>query len=63
MPLIHIFAGLNVCIQAITPMQVSSELASSMTRRIEAASVSTGLATTGNGTAPEASSTSEIPRD
>ena len=38
-PAIHIFAGENVCIQAMTPRQVSSPFASSITRRIESASV------------------------
>ena len=44
--MIHIFAGENVCIQAITPTQASSALASSIARRMAAASVSTGFATT-----------------
>ena len=46
-PVIHILAGENVCIQAITPMQESSALASSMMRRMASASVSTGFHTTG----------------
>src|SRR3954447_10501288 len=62
-PLIHIFAGLKVCIHATTPMQLSSALASSISRRMAPASVSTGLATTGNGTTAESSSTSDTDRD
>ncbi len=46
-PEIHILAGLKVCIQAMTPTHESSALASIMTRRIAAASVSTGLLTIG----------------
>src|SRR6185312_12504252 len=45
MPAIHIFAGENVCIQAINPMQSSSLLASSAMRRIASALVSTGFHT------------------
>jgi hypothetical protein len=44
-PVIHILAGENVCIQAITPRQAGSALASSITVRIAALSVSTGLLT------------------
>ena len=55
--MIHIFAGLKVCIQAITPTQASSDSASSSARRIAALSVSTGLATTRTGTSDEASRT------
>ena len=44
-PVIHILAGENVCIQAITPRQSGSALASSITRRMAAASVSTGFPT------------------
>ena len=44
-PWIHIFAGENVCIHAITPMQRSSRLASRQTRRIVAESISTGFHT------------------
>ena len=44
-PVIHILAGLNVCIQVITPTQLSSALASRMTRRMPAASVRTGKLT------------------
>ncbi len=36
-PVIHILAGENVCIQAITPRQAGSALAASMTCRIAAA--------------------------
>ena len=35
-PVIHIFAGENVCIQAITPTQSGSALASIMTWRMAA---------------------------
>ena len=62
-PVIHIFAGLNVCIQAMMPMHASSAFASSITRRIAPASVSTGLATTRAGTSAEAPSVSETWRD
>ena len=60
---IHIFAGENVCIHAMTPTTRSSEVASSMVRRIAAAVVSTGLATT-SATMPScAASASETRRD
>ena len=55
-PVIHIFAGENVCIQVITPMHASSAFASSAARRIAAASVSTGFHTIRTGTSPESSS-------
>ena len=54
--MIHIFAGLNVCIHAITPTHASSLSASSSARRIAAVSVSTGLLTTRTGTSADASS-------
>ena len=54
--MIHIFAGLKVCIHAITPTQASSDSASIRARRIAAVSVSTGLATTRTGTSAEESS-------
>ena len=41
-PEIHILAGEKVCIQAISPMQLSSLLASNIIRRIASAEVSTG---------------------
>ncbi len=44
-PVIHILAGENVCIQAITPMQSRSAFASSITWRIAPESVRTGLPT------------------
>ena len=53
-PVIHIFAGLNVCIHAITPTHASSAPASMRARRIASVSVSTGLATTRTGTSAEA---------
>ena len=54
-PVIHIFAGLNVCIHAMTPTQASSDSASISARRIAAVSVSTGLVTTRTGTSSELS--------
>src|SRR4051812_29652902 len=48
-PPIHILAGEKVCIQAITPVHESSALASSRTRRMAPASVSTGFHTTSYG--------------
>ena len=45
-PAIHILAGENVCIHAITPMTESSALASSAARRIASESVRTGFQTT-----------------
>ena len=50
-PAIHIFAGLNVCIQATTPITESSLLASSARRRMESESVSTGFHSTRTGRA------------
>ena len=44
-PAIHILAGLNVCIHAITPITGSSAFASSTVRRIASASVRTGFQT------------------
>jgi hypothetical protein len=55
-PAIHILAGENVCIHAITPRQVSSAVASRHTRRIAPASVSTGFHTTSQGISPAPSS-------
>jgi hypothetical protein len=40
---IHIFAGLKVCIHAITPTHESEEFASRASLRIAPASVRTGL--------------------
>jgi hypothetical protein len=48
-PDIHILAGEKVCIQAITPTQFSSALASTITRRIASGSVSTCCHCTGSG--------------
>ena len=59
-PVIHIFAGLNVCIHAITPTQRSSAVASSSARRIASASVSTGFVTTRTGRCGDASSAAAI---
>ena len=61
--MIHILAGLKVCIHAMTPTQSSSALASTRARRIASASVSTGLATTRTGTSADASSAPEISPD
>ena len=47
--MIHILAGLNVCIHAMTPITPSSEFASSAMRRIASLSVSTGFQTTVTG--------------
>jgi len=62
-PPIHIFAGLNVCIQAMTPTQASLALAAVITCRMAAASVSTGWATTATGMSLAAASASETWRD
>ena len=62
-PEIHILAGLNVCIQAITPMQASSALASIIVRRIASASLRTGLNTISNGMASDASRVRAISPD
>ena len=59
-PVIHIFAGLNVCIHAITPTHRSSAVASSSARRIASASVSTGFVTTRAGRCGEASRAAAI---
>ncbi len=48
-PDIHIFAGEKVCIHAIRPTQLSSPFASRHSRRIAAASVSTGFQTSSTG--------------
>jgi len=46
-------AGENVCIQAITPITESSDPASSIARRIDSESVSTGRQTTSIGMSPD----------
>ncbi len=61
--MIHIFAGLKVCIHAITPTHESEEFASSASLRIAPASVSTGLGTIRGRMASAWSSTSAIWRD
>ena len=48
-PAIHILAGENVCIQAISPTQASLALASRHRARICSAVVTTGLKTTRTG--------------
>ena len=55
-PAIHIFAGENVCIQAMAPMQRSSARASRQRRRIASAVVSTGWFTIRTGMPSDASS-------
>ena len=55
-PAIHIFAGLNVCIHAMTPITSSSAFASSAARRMASESVSTGFQTTFTGTSADSSS-------
>ena len=62
-PAIHILAGLNVCIQAMTPITRSSLLAASMTRRISSGWVSTGFQATLTGTDDAASSAPAICAD
>ncbi len=57
-PWIHIFAGENVCIQVITPMQRSSRFASRHARRMLAESINTGFHTTSAGCDPSARSIS-----
>ena len=52
-PWIHILAGENVCIQAVTPITASSELASSAVRRMASESVRTGFQTILTGTSEE----------
>ncbi len=59
-PAIHIFAGLNVCIQAITPITWSAAFTSRAMRRIESASLSTGFQTTVTGMSLEACRASAI---
>ena len=49
-PPIHILAGENVCIQAMTPMQDGDASASRSTAAMESAVVTTGLATIRTGT-------------
>jgi hypothetical protein len=55
-PLIHILAGENVCIQAITPRHESSAFAAIMVARMPAESVSTGRQTIRAGMLPAAPS-------
>jgi hypothetical protein len=59
-PEIHILAGENVCIQAITPMQAGSAVASRRTARIVSAVVTTGLDTMRTGMASASSSAHAI---
>jgi hypothetical protein len=62
-PRIHIFAGENVCIHAITPMQSGLAFASASTRAIWSESVTTGSQRTWTGISVLASSCSAIVRD
>ncbi len=62
-PLIHIFAGENVCIHVITPTHVGSELAARAWRWIAGDSVSTGWKSIVNGIAAEALSCSTMAAD
>ena len=55
-PAIHIFAGENVCIQAMTPTHASVEFASRHVARIASAFFTTGFQTTRTGIASAASS-------
>ena len=50
-PAIHIRAGENVCIQAMTPTQASAAFASRHAAAIASAEVTTGLSTTRTGIA------------
>ena len=52
-PLIHIFAGENVCIHVMTPTHAGSALTSSIWRWIASCSLSTGWRTTVSGIAPD----------
>ncbi len=62
-PRIHIFAGEKVCIQVITPMQLSSAEASTMNRRTPSDDFSVGLSTSLTGMRPLALSASTISVD
>ena len=48
-PAIHILAGLNVCIQVISPTQAGSALAARTSARMPSEPVRTGLGTTRTG--------------
>jgi hypothetical protein len=61
-PVIHILAGLKVCIQAIAPITPSAALSSRAVRRIESASFSVGFQTTSTGS-PASPSMRTISRD
>ena len=62
-PAIHIFAGEKVCIHATTPTHAASELASSIWRWIDEASIRTGFHTTLTGRSPTSTRRSTIPCD
>ncbi len=62
-PPIHILAGENVCIQAMTPMQVGLASASRRTAAIASGVVTTGLATMRTGTSAASSrQRGDVPR-
>ena len=62
-PLIHIFAGENVCIHVMTPTHAGSALTSSIWRWIASCSLSTGWRTTVSGIAPDELSSSTTRAD
>ena len=62
-PWIHIFAGEKVCIHPTSPTHASSAFASSTTRRIASAVVSTGFQTTGTGIRSSPSTMAATSRD
>ncbi len=62
-PWIHIFAGLNVCIQAMRPMVRSLALASRAIRRMLSESLRTGFHTTRTGMSDASSSCRAISCD
>ena len=61
-PPIHILAGEKVCIQVISPAQAGSALAARQRSRMASGPVSTGLKTTGRGSAGSAPSPPAIRR-
>ena len=52
-PRIHIFAGEKVCIHAMTPTQLGSAFAASITSRIDSASRRTAFHVTATGSSPD----------
>ena len=61
-PAIHIFAGLNVCIQVISPTHAGSAFASAASWRMPSEPVRTGLTTTRTGIDADSSSAAAICR-